>query len=89
MVKLICPLCLSRLIPNTLLHLSVGREVRTLQPTTRSRGNCPKSTTNFLLSETRVSESPAKAVRYVIRKATQAEKPHMTYPWRAPSIRRS
>lgn len=48
--------------------------------TTRPRGKHPKSSTNFLLSGTRVSRSPVKAVGRVIRRATQAERPHMTSP---------
>ena len=79
-LKLIRALCPPRLVPHTLLHFSAGREVRPLQPTTRSRGNRPKSATNFLLSETRVSKFSAKAIGHVIRRATQAERPHMTSP---------
>lgn len=41
-LKLICALCPPRLFPDTLLHFSVGRKVRPLQPTTRLRGNHPK-----------------------------------------------
>lgn len=43
-------------------------------------GKHPKSSSNFLLSGTRVSRSPLKAVGRIIRKATQAERPHMTSP---------